>query len=114
MLLADDDSFAFPPRREAAHEGIAAVLFELRPLALVADVLQGQLVEAEGLAEELVIGVTRRLAVEPDPLAGLVEAGLDPFRGSGGIRLRGGNQLPHQWTAYRILSKPRSARQRST
>jgi hypothetical protein len=68
-------------RREENDEGVVGVLIDLRPLVLVANVLQRQRVKSEGLLQQLVIVVPGVLDVEPEALLSLLEAGEQAIGG---------------------------------
>jgi len=83
VLLADLDPLAIELGGEKDDENVARVLVELRPLVLVADVLERERVKLEGLLEQLVVGLVRILDVEPESLLALGEASRDGL----GLRL---------------------------
>jgi hypothetical protein len=51
VVFADLNAGTLQLRGKEDDEGVAGVLLDLRPLVLVADVLERQLVELEGLLE---------------------------------------------------------------
>src|SRR5947199_97718 len=65
-MLAQGDLVVLPDRDEDDREVVFGVLVDLRPLVLVADVLDGQGMELESLFEQLIVGFLRRFDVEPD------------------------------------------------
>jgi hypothetical protein len=90
MVLSNLDLRPVELCRKEDDEGIARVLLDLRPLVLVPDVLEGQLVKLEGLLEQRKVRVVRVLDVEPEPLLSIAQALGEPI----GRRL-------DQWTLCR-------------
>jgi len=75
VVLANLGPLALQLGREEDDERVSRVLIDLRPLILVADVLQRQRVKSERLLEQLVVVVTGIFDVEPEPLLAFREAG---------------------------------------
>jgi hypothetical protein len=75
VVLANLGPLASQLGREEDDERVTRVLIDLRPLVLVADVLQRQRVKSERLLEQLVVVVTRVLDIEPESLLPFLEAG---------------------------------------
>jgi hypothetical protein len=75
VVLADLDTLAVQLGRKKHDECVPWILIDLRPLVLVADVLQRQRVEPERLLEQRIVVVTGVLDVEPEALLALRQAG---------------------------------------
>ena len=84
MVLEQLDVIPIQGRDEQNGKVVVRVLVDLRALVLVADVFDRQRMKLECLLEELVVGVVRRLDIQPEAL--LVRVGeaardvLDPRR----------------------------------
>ena len=74
MVFADQDPRPLELSRKEDDEGVAGVLLDLRPLVLVADVLEGQLVKLESVLEQRKVGIVGALDVEPESLLALTQA----------------------------------------
>ena len=74
VVLSDLDLRPLELGRKEDNEGVAGVLFDLRPLVLMADVLEGQLVKLEGLLEQRKVCVVGVLDVEPESLLAVAQA----------------------------------------
>jgi hypothetical protein len=94
VVFADLDAGTLELRRKEDDEGVAGVLLDLRPLVLVADVLERQLVELEGLLEQRKVRVVRVLDVEPESLLAITQAFGEPIGRRLDQRTRGRNQVP--------------------
>ena len=79
MVLSNLDLRLVELGRKEDDEGIARVLLDLRPLVLVADVLEGELVKLERLLEQRKVRVVRVLDVEPEPLFAVAQAFGEPI-----------------------------------
>jgi hypothetical protein len=94
VVFADLDPRPLELGGKEDDEGVAGVLLDLRPLVLVADVLESQLVKLEGILEQGKVGVVGVLDVEPESLLAVTQA----FGELIGDRLRqltlGRNQIP--------------------
>jgi hypothetical protein len=75
MVLPNLDPRTLQLGRKEDDEGVARVLLDLRPLVLVPDVLEGQLMKLEGVLEQGEVGVVRLFDVEPEALLALEQAG---------------------------------------
>jgi hypothetical protein len=78
-VFADLDPGGLQFRGKQDDESIAGVLLDLRPLVLVADVLERQLVKLEGLLEQRKVRVVRVFDVEPESLFALAQAFGEPI-----------------------------------
>jgi hypothetical protein len=94
VVFADLDPGTLQFRGKEDDEGVAGVLLDLRPLVLVADVLEGQLVELEGVLEQRKVGVVGVLDVEPESLFALTQAFDDLIGRRLDQRTLGCNQVP--------------------
>ena len=94
MVFADLDPGAIQFRGKEDDEGIAGVLLDLRPLVLVADVLEGQLVKLEGVLEQRKVRVIRVLDVEPESLLAIAQAFGEPIGRRLDQRTLGRDQVP--------------------
>jgi hypothetical protein len=79
--------------RKEDDEGVAGVFLDLRPLVLVTDVLEGQLVKLEGVLEQGKVGVIGVLDVEPESLFALAQAFGQLIRDRLDQRTLGRNQV---------------------
>ena len=78
MVFAEDDLLLLPFGDKQHHEVVIVVLVDFRPLVLMLDVLDRQLMEFECFLEQVEIGVVRRFDVQPEPCVwGFVEASDD-------------------------------------
>jgi len=75
VVLADLDALAVQLGREEDDEGVSRILIDLRPLVLVADVLQRQRVKPKRLLEQRIVVVTGVFDIEPEALLAFREAG---------------------------------------
>jgi hypothetical protein len=94
VVFSDLDLRPLQFGRKEDDEGVAGVLLDLRPLVLVADVLEGQLVKLEGMLEQGKVGVIGVLDVEPESLFALTQAFGQLIGGRLGQRTLGRNQVP--------------------
>ena len=74
VVLTGSDLVILPFGGKDDDEVVVGILVYLRPLVLVADVLDGQRVELEGLLQQLEVGVVGALDVEPESLGALAQA----------------------------------------
>jgi len=74
VMLTDLHPLAVQLRREEDNEGVPRVLLELRPLVLVADILERQRMKSEGLLQQREIVLTGVLDIEPEALPSLLQA----------------------------------------
>jgi hypothetical protein len=74
VVLSDLDLRPLELGRKKDDKGVAGVLLDLRPLVLMADVLEGQLVKLEGLLEQRKVRVVGILDVEPESLLSVAQA----------------------------------------
>jgi hypothetical protein len=79
VVLSNLDLRPLELGRKEDDEGVAGVLLDLRPLVLVSDVLEGQLVELERLLEQRKVRVVRVLDVEPESLFAVAQAFREPI-----------------------------------
>jgi len=75
VVLADLDALAVQLGREEDDEGVSRILIDLRPLVLVANVLQRQRVKPKRLLEQRIVVVTGVFDIEPEALLAFREAG---------------------------------------
>jgi hypothetical protein len=94
VVFADLDPGTLQFRGKEDDEGVAGVLLDLRPLVLVADVLERQLVKLERVLEQRKVGVVRVLDVEPESLFAVPQGFGEPIRRRLDQRTFGGNQVP--------------------
>jgi len=78
-VFADLDPGGLQLRGKEDDESIARVLLDLRPLVLVADVLERQLVKLEGLVEQRKVRVVGVFDVKPESLFALAQAFGEPI-----------------------------------
>jgi class 3 adenylate cyclase len=75
VVLADLDALAVQLGREEDDERVPRIFIDLRPLVLVADVLERQRMKPKRLLEQLEVVVTGVFDVEPEALLAFREAG---------------------------------------
>jgi hypothetical protein len=89
MVLAYLEALSSQFGGEEHDERVPRILLELGPLVTVADVLDGQVVEFEGLLQEGVVVGVGGLDVEPEALLAFLKAGGQSLWGrldSGALR----------------------------
>src|SRR6266704_3009783 len=100
VMLKRGDCAIVPFGGEDDHEVVVGIIVDLRPLVLVADVLDGQRVELEGLLQQPVVIIVGGFDVEPEAFGRAHGEGTRHMR----VVCRqaasvGGDQRPHAFAA---------------
>src|SRR5947209_3787258 len=101
MVFSNQEVLGLELRRKEHDKNVAGVFVELRPLVLVANVLQRQRMELKGLLEEDIVVVVRLFNVEPETALSLSKASFELGRD----RLEGRSRRGDQVSGYLISAE---------